>query len=57
VHAEDFTVIINRKRLSEFYVTGLVSVTGDDVSSTLSKRVVLIVDHIHVEVVGQMELN
>jgi hypothetical protein len=57
VHTKDLTIIINRKGLSEFNVAGLVSVTGDGVSSTLGQGVVLIVDHIWVEVVGQMELN
>jgi len=57
MHSEDFTVIIKGKRLSEFNVASLVSVAGNEVSATFSKRVVLVVDHIGVEVVGQVELN
>jgi len=57
VHAEDFTVIINRERLSEFDVSSLVGVTRDNVSATISKRMVLIVDNIDVEVIGKMEFD
>jgi len=57
VHSEDFTVIIDGKRLSKLNVTSLVSVTRDNVSATFSQWVVLIVDDLLVEVIGEMKLN
>jgi hypothetical protein len=57
MHSEDFTVIINWKRLSKLYVASLVSVTGNKVSATLSEGMVLAINHISVEVVRQVELN
>jgi hypothetical protein len=57
VHAEDFTVIIDGEGLSELNVTGLVSVTRDSVSATFGQGVVLVVDDLQVEVVGEMKLD
>lgn len=57
MHSKDFTIVLDWKRLSELDVTFLVCITRNDISATFSQGMVILLDNIGVEVVGEMKLN
>lgn len=57
MHSKDFTIVLDRERLSELDVTLLVCITRNDISATFSQGMVILLDNIGVEVVGEMKLN
>lgn len=57
MHSEDFTIVLDWERLSELDVTLLVCITRNDISATFSQGMVILLDNIGVEVVGEMKLN
>jgi len=57
MHSKDFTIVLDWERLSELDVTLLVCITRNDISATFSQGMVILLDNIGVEVVGEMKLN
>lgn len=57
MHSKYFTIVLDWERLSELDVTLLVCITRNDISATFSQGMVILLDNIGVEVVGEMKLN
>ena len=57
MHSKDFTIVLDWERLRELDVTLLVCITRNDISTTFSQGMVILLDNISVEVVGEMKLN
>lgn len=57
MHSKDFTIVLDWERLRELDVTLLVCITRNDISATFSQGMVILLDNIGVEVVGEMKLN
>lgn len=57
MHSKDFTIVLDWERLRELDVTLLVCITRNDISATFSQGMVILLDNISVEVVGEMKLN